>query len=62
MRVLLPVFTVEGFNYHFLRLGVKASNIDIITIGIRTRNIERFYAAYLAKPVFGLARVEGVGC
>jgi hypothetical protein len=60
--VCLPIFAVEGADVHppYCR-GVEAANVDTIAVGIRTRNIKRFDAAYPTEEMLGDAGVEYIG-
>ena len=55
---LLPVLTVKLDYDDLLRSGIQAIYINIDTIGIRTRRVERFYSTDFAKSVFSNLRVK----
>ena len=59
--MILPMPTVESGDRNFPdRRIVQATYVDTVTIGVGSRNVKRFNAAYFAKQVFGHARIECV--
>ena len=59
--VLLPVLAVKvDYGYRF-RWIVQAAQIDVDTIRIGARDIERFDTTYSTEGVLGSAGIKGVG-
>jgi len=62
ISVRLPVLTVKLGDFE--RIGgiesVKTSNVDVYSIGIAPRYVERMNSTVLAKMVLGDPGVEGV--
>lgn len=59
--VLFPVPTIEIDDGHVLGNLMQAVDVDIDTVWIRARDIERFDTAGFAEFVLGNAAVECVG-
>ena len=59
--MILPMLAVESGNRNFPdRRIVQTAYVDTVTIGVGSRNVKRFNAAYFAKQVLGNARIECV--
>ena len=59
--MLLPILPVERFDNQFDWIRLQTSYINIVPVGIRSRDVERFDSAERAEAMPGHARVERVG-
>jgi len=61
VRVLFPVFTVKLLNGDFFEAGlIEAAQVNAVTIGVGTGNVEGFDAASFTKHVFGFVGIKGI--
>jgi hypothetical protein len=62
VRMQLPISSIERVHNQLLGLRLEASNIDVVSVGVGPRDIERLYAAGLTELVLsdsGIERVRG---
>ena len=59
--VLFPALDIERLNSPFSGFRLQASNVDIIPVGLRSRDIERLDPAGRAEVMVGYASIERVG-
>ena len=57
----VPILAVKGDDCNFSnRSRLQTAHIDAVTVGMRSRDIERFDPARFTKQMFGNAGVERV--
>ena len=59
--MVLPVLSIERLNNQLFGLRLEATNINVVSVGIGARDVERLYATGLAEPMLSDSGVEGVG-
>lgn len=60
MRMLLPVLTIKFYYGDMGWFGIKAINVNVNSVGVRSRCVKGFYTADFAKCVIGYPSVKTI--